>query len=375
MTDFEEYARQGEPPRRARGYAWRTAIGLQAVDGLRPSDYLVETARKHIDGDITIDEARALIGSYYKSKSVRTQKERETEEADKVAANMAAPLGERTLAFSLAGLVATHRRLFDGVFEFAGRIRDYNITKSEWVLRGGTVLYVSAPDIRAAIEHDLERERVFDYTALDINQIVAHVARFASDLWQIHPFGEGNTRTTAVFIIKYLRSLGFNVENDAFADNAWYFRNALVRANYQDIKSGVKSEPRFLELFFRNLLMDERNELRNRYMLIGAPSGLIPPPTSRPTSSPTNSPTNSPAAGNANVAKLIEAIGDKSLSVKEMMAAMGLRDRGNFVSRSLTPAVSGGLVEMLHPDHPRHPRQKYRLTDAGKSLLRGARGR
>lgn len=371
MTDFEEYARQGEPPRQARSYAWRTAIGLQAVDGLEPSDYLVETARKHIEGDITIDEARALIGSYYRSKSVRTRKDKETEEADKVAANMAALLGERTLAFSLAGLVATHRRLFDGVFEFAGQIRDYNITKSEWVLRGDTVLYVSAPDIRAAIEHDLERERIFDYTDLDTLQIVTHVARFASDLWQIHPFGEGNTRTTAVFIIKYLRSLGFNVENDAFANNAWYFRNALVRANYQDIKKGIKSEPKFLELFFLNLLMGESNELRNRYMLVGAPPGLIPPPTSTPTSPPTSS----QAAGNANVARLIEAIGDKSLSVKEMMTAMGLRDRGNFVERSLAPALRGGLVEMLHPDKPRHPRQKYRLTDEGMALLRGARGR
>ena len=120
-------------------------------------------------------------------------------------------MNERSFAFTVAGLTAIHRRIFDGVFKFAGQIRDYNITKKEWVLRGDTVLYVSAPDIRRAIEYDLEQEKAFDYIGLDVNQIVSHITKFVSGLWQIHPFGEGNTRTTAVFTIQYLRSMGFNV--------------------------------------------------------------------------------------------------------------------------------------------------------------------
>ena len=211
---FDEYIQQGEPQKREKGYAWQTAIGLQAVDGLKPSEYLIETARKHIDGNITIDEVQQLIKSYYQSKVVRTEKDSETEEADKVSANIAKLLNERSFAFTVAGLTAIHRRIFDGVLKFAGQIRDYNITKKEWVLRGDTVFFVSAPDIRRAIEYDLEQEKSFDYTGLDINQIVGHITQFVSGLWQIHPFREGNTRTTAVFAIQYLRSMGFNVEND-----------------------------------------------------------------------------------------------------------------------------------------------------------------
>jgi len=198
-------------------------------------------------------------------------------------------LNERSFAFTVAGLTAIHRRIFDGVFKFVGQIRDYNITKKEWVLRRDTVFYVSAPDIRRAIEYDLEQEKAFDYTGLNIDQIVCHITRFVSGLWQIHPFGEGNTRTTAVFTIQYLRSMGFNVENNLFANHSWYFRNALVRANYQNIQKGVKRESEYLERFFRNLLMRENNELKNRYMVVDAPENMaystqISTPSSAPTS-------------------------------------------------------------------------------------------
>ena len=268
MNDFEEYVKQNEPHKREKGYVWQTAIGLQAVDGLKPSEYLIETARRNIEGDITIDEARQLIKNYYESKVDRINEADDTEEADKVSANIAKLLSERTFAFTVAGFIAIHRRIFDGVYKFAGKIRDYNITKKEWVLRGDTVLYVSAPDILKAIEYDLEQEKMFDYTGLSIVQVTSHIAKFVSGLWQIHPFGEGNTRTTAVFAIQYLRSMGFNVENNLFANHSWYFRNALVRANYQNVQKGVVREPKYLERFFRNLLTDEKCDLKNRYMLI-----------------------------------------------------------------------------------------------------------
>lgn len=368
MINFDEYIQQGEPQKREKGYAWQTAIGLQAVDGLKPSEYLIETARKHIEGDITIDEVQQLIKSYYDSKDIRTEGDNETEEADKVSANITKLLNERSFAFTVAGLTAIHRRIFDGVFKFAGQIRDYNITKKEWVLRGDTVFYVSAPDIRRAIEYDLEQEKAFDYTGLDINQIVNHITQFVSGLWQIHPFGEGNTRTIAVFTIQYLRSMGFNVENDLFANHSWYFRNALVRANYQNIQKGIKRDSVYLERFFRNLLIRENNELKNRFMVVNAPEDMaISTPTSTPTRTPTSS--NNPLQiDNENISRLITAIASNKLSVKEMMAAVGLKDRENFMEYSLNPAIKEGFVSMLYPDKPRHPRQKYLLTVKGLAV-------
>lgn len=269
MTNFDEYIRQSEPHKREKGYAWQTAIGLQAVDGLKPSDYLIETARHHIEGDITIDEAQERIKTYYQSKKIRTAEDDAKEEADRTSANITKLLGERSFAFTVVGFTAVHRRIFEGVFKFAGKIRDYNITKKEWALDGDTVLYVSAPDLHRAIEYDIEQEKAFDYTGLNPEQIASHITAFISGLWQIHPFGEGNTRTVAVFTIQYLRSLGFDVENDLFAKHSWYFRNALVRANYQNIRKGIKRNPEYLERFFRNLLIGERNELKNRSMHIG----------------------------------------------------------------------------------------------------------
>ena len=130
------------------------------------------------------------------------------------------------------------------------------------------MFYVSAPDIRRAIEYDLEQEKAFDYTGLYIDQIVTHITQFVSGLWQIHPFGEGNTRTTAVFTIQYLRSMGFNVENDLFANHSWYFRNALVRANYNNLSKGIYATTEYIEAFFRNLILSEHNELKNRVMLV-----------------------------------------------------------------------------------------------------------
>ena len=246
ISDFEEYLRQGEPSSQDKINAWQTAIGLQSVDGLSPSQYLLDTARKHIDGDISIDEARDLIKSYYQSKSSRDLKFSETEEADKASANIAKILGENTFSFSLVGLLSIHQSIFDGIFKFSGKIRDYNITKKEWGLRGDTVLYVSAPDIKASIEYDLDKEKKFKFSGLSLRDIANHIARFTADLWQIHPFGEGNTRTTAVFIIKYLRSLGFKVENNLFVKNSWYFRNALVRANYQNLQLQIERNVEFL---------------------------------------------------------------------------------------------------------------------------------
>ncbi len=268
---FQKYLKESEPDKLTRGYAWSTAIGLQAVDGLRPSEYLINTAVQNIEGEITLQEAKYLIDNYYQNRPSRSDEER-TEEADKVSARIAEILSETAFSFTPNEYMAIHRRLFQGIYSHAGKIRDYNITKKEWVLDGATVLYGSASELKATLEYDFAQERNFSYRGLSMDEIIHHLAVFISRLWQIHIFGEGNTRTTAVFFIKYLKTLGFSATNDIFAQNAWYFRNALVRANYTDLKKGVYETTEYLEIFLRNLLLNEKNELHNRYLHI---SGLL----------------------------------------------------------------------------------------------------
>lgn len=250
-----------------KGYAWHTAIGLQAVDGLKPSKYLIDTAIKNIEGDISIDEAQELLNTYYEENPKADTDDR-TEEADKVAVRIAKILSEKAFSFTPNEYISIHKKLFAGIYGHAGKLRDYNITKKEWVLNGATVLYGSASELRATLDYDFAEEKKFSYKNLSMEEIIHHLAFFVSRLWQIHVFGEGNTRTTAVFFIKYLRTLGFDATNDIFAENAWYFRNALVRANYNDLKNGVHETTEYLELFLRNLLLDEKNELHNRTMHI-----------------------------------------------------------------------------------------------------------
>ncbi len=267
MQDFEEYIQQGEPAQREKAGYWQTAIGLQDVDGLKPSAYLLDTARQHIEGDINIDEVQQLIKTYYQSKTNRTADVDDQEEADRVATNITRILSRRTLAFNTNGYIALHRNIFNGVFKHAGELRSYDITKKEWVLGGDTVNYLNYEDLRRAIDYDLEQERLFSYKGLTLDKQIEHIAHFVSGLWQIHPFREGNTRTTAVFAIQYLRSIGFSdINNDMFARYSWYFRNALVRANYKNAQQGIDYDFSFLIKFFRNLLMDEKNELKNRYL-------------------------------------------------------------------------------------------------------------
>lgn len=268
MNEFEEYIRQGEPQKREKGYAWQTAIGLQAVDNLKPSEYLIQTACKHIEGDITIEEAKQLIDNYYQSKTLRADIENRTEEADKVSAHIAEILSEKTFTFSPVEYISIHRRMFQGIYKFAGKIRDYNITKKEWVLNGETVLYADASSIRESLDYDFMQEKNFNYKDLNIEDAIAHIAKFISGIWQIHAFGEGNTRTTAVFAIKYLRTFGFDIGNEAFANHSWYFRNALVRANYNNFGKGIYATTEYIEAFFRNLILSEHNELKNRTMLV-----------------------------------------------------------------------------------------------------------
>ena len=377
--NFDEYIRQGEPAQRERADAWRVAIGLQAVDGLKTSEYLHQTARRNIEGEITIDEARELVKQYYVSKTTHDEDEADKEEADRVSGNIAKLLQTDAFTYSVAGLAAIHRAIFEGVFKHAGRFRDYDISKKEWVLQWDSVLYGRWQDLKMTIEYDLEQERQFDYTGLDKGQIIEHLARFVAGLWQIHPFAEGNTRATAVFTIKYLRYLGFSVNNDLFERHSWYFRNALVRANYRNVVKGVEREPLFLIRFFRNLLLGENNELKNRYMMINPPEGH-----QMPESTPQVQDKHRTSTGqvqdkihtdNYNIIGIIKVIEFQQLSAKEIMTGLQLKGRDNFLNLYLLPAIAEGYVRLLYPDKPRHPRQKYLLTVKGLALYNEILGR
>ena len=365
--DFDEYIRQGEPEKKDRAEAWRVAIGLQAVDGLKTSEYLQKTARRNIEGEITIDEARELVKEYYIKKTAHDNDDEDKEEADLVSGNISKLMQTDAFTYSVAGFAAIHRAIFEGVFKHAGRFRDYDISKKEWVLRNDSVLYGRWQDLRMTVEYDLEQERQFDYTALNKDQMIEHLAKFVAGLWQIHPFGEGNTRTTAIFTIKYLRSLGFSVNNDMFEHYSWYFRNALVRANYRNVQKGINAEPIFLVRFFRNLLLGETNELKNRYMLVNPPEEWNTP-TSSPISTPTSSVHDMLQTENPLIRNLVRVIGNNQCSIKDMLEGVGLKDRKNFLEYHLVPAISEGYVCLLYPDKPRHPRQKYLLTVKGQML-------
>lgn len=266
MDNFEEYLRQGELLKAEKAKVWKTAIGLQQVDGLKPSDYLIATAKLNIEGNISIEEVKQRIDSYYKQQPVKGTENR-TEEADKVSARIAEILSEQTFTFSPAEYLTIHRRLFHGTYSHAGKIRDYNITKQEWILNGETVLYASAESLKATLEYDFDQEKRFSYKGLSQQGVVEHIAYFISYLWQIHIFGEGNTRATAIFLIKYLRKLGFKeVDNDLFAEHSWYFRNALVRANFEDLSKGIYKTDLYLIRFLSNLLLGEKHPLKNREM-------------------------------------------------------------------------------------------------------------
>ena len=379
--DFDEYIRQGEPAQREAAYAWSTAIGLQAVDGLTTSEYLHDLARRNIEGELTMDQVDKLLDSYYESKAAREAHDDDKNEADKASRNIKKILSVKTVDFTANGFISLHRRIFEGIFKHAGQLRDYDITKKEWVLEGDTVNYLNWEDLRRALDYDIKQEREFSYKGLTQDDLITHIASFTSGLWQIHAFSEGNTRTTAVFTIQYLRSIGFDVENDLFAKYSWYFRNALVRANYKNAVKGIDYSPIYLERFFRNLLLGEQWDLRNRYLHIhpteewsvqpnlGNPNGTGQAPEQVPEQVPEQA-RDLFHTNNILIVELVKVLGHEELSISQLMEKTGLKHRPNFIEYHLNPAISEGFVCLLYPEKPRHPRQKYLLTAKGEMLYK-----
>jgi fido (protein-threonine AMPylation protein)/predicted Zn-dependent protease with MMP-like domain len=370
FASFDEYLRQGEPSQKESAENWKTAIGLQAVDGLQPSAYLIDVAKRNIEGEITLDETRKLIDSYYQSKTVRTPKDEDEEEADKVSANIAKILASKTFAFNTNGYVSLHRRIFEGVFKHAGEIRQYDISKKEWVLEGDSVNYLNWEDLRRALDWDIEQEKNFSYKGLTDDEKIEHIAKFISGIWQIHAFREGNTRTTAIFTIQYLRSLGYEVNNEMFAKHSWYFRNALVRANYRNIQKGIDYSPIYLVRFFRNLLLKDGWVLKNRYLHIRPTDEWKEQPRIGTPQVPRKLSSSTPQVPHKfsqHVETLILSFNDEYMTSAEIMGSIGLKDRKSFSELYLNAALSEKAIERKYPNTPRHPRQQYRMTELAKT--------
>ena len=369
FSSFDEYLRQGEPSQKESAENWKTAIGLQAVDGLQPSAYLIDVAKRNIEGEISLDETRKLIDSYYQSKTVRTPKDEDEEEADKVSANIAKILASKTFAFNTNGYVSLHRRIFEGVFKHAGEIRQYDISKKEWVLEGDSVNYLNWEDLRRALDWDIEQEKNFSYKGLTDDEKIEHIAKFISGIWQIHAFREGNTRTTAIFTIQYLRSLGYEVNNEMFAKHSWYFRNALVRANYRNINKDIEYSPIYLVRFFRNLLLKDSWVLKNRYLHIRPTDDWKEQPRIGTPQVPRKLSSSTPQVPHKfsqHVETLVKCMDDTYMSSAEIMKSLGLKDRKSFSKLYLNVALSENAIERKYPDTPKHPRQQYRLTPQAK---------
>jgi len=417
--DFDKYYEAPEPGRRERAYAWATAIGLQDVDGLKPSKYLIATAKRHIEGEISQEDARRLVDEYYETKLGHDEPEN-AEEADKVSARMISIINAPGFRLSPEYYLGLHKQIFDGVFPHAGRIRDVELTKREWVLDGDTVQYTPSCIIRDSLDYDFNREKGFSYKGLSEDRFAEHFASFISGVWQIHPFREGNTRTVALFAIKYLRSRGYSVTNDLFAEKSWYFRNALVRANYENDRLRVEKMQLPLEEFFKVLVYGDEIELHNRFLRIGQEYSTttakaiadlhrhydVVNDVVKRRDDGANDGINKPDVGinvginhsddvvneglkdefaslvpskreqvrgqveptlPKGVARLLKAFKGE-MSVLEMMGALRLGGRRNFLEKYLSPAIELGLVEMTQPNSPRSPTQKCRLTEKGKSL-------
>lgn len=249
----------------SKKYIIGTGAGLQDVDKLKNSSYFKKESERYIKGEISLEELDTIINEYYESKP---EVEDRSEEADKIAIRIGKLISEDAFSFTVGQYISIHSILFKGIIKDAGRLRTYNFTKEEWILDGETVIYGDYRELEATLQYDFGVEKRFDYKGVSMDEVIEHLAMFVANLWQIHAFEEGNTRTTAVFFIKYLRSLGFDVTNDTFSKNAWYFRNSLVRANYTDITKGIVPDRSFLILFLRNLLLGEKNELQNRNLHI-----------------------------------------------------------------------------------------------------------
>lgn len=262
------YTTVSEPDPEMLGWAWGTAIGLQAIDDLQPSDDLVDLAMQSVEGELLLRECSERLERRYAYRARLSEEGMRIEEADRVSARMAMLLCEPVCDLTASALVDIHRRLFTGIHENAGRYRTEIVARAEEILDGASVTYAGASGLAAVLDDVLAREAAWSYAGLAEDEIILHLSQFAATLFRVHPFDHGNVRTMAVFLLRYLRSLGYREMADTFAEGAVYFRGALVCAAYTSLPDGVTETPVYLARFLENLLLGQEHALDEEDLLL-----------------------------------------------------------------------------------------------------------
>lgn len=260
---------EAEPPKNyVKQSQWDMAIGLQEVDSLKPSKYLEKLLQENVTGEKTIYEVEKELKEYYKEKEKNNDINHNELECDLVSTRIVELLQEDNFELSIDYLKYVHKYLFQDAYEFAGEFRKVDFSKHERILNNDSVAYGDHKLLEQSLDYDITLEKNKNYKEMNIVDVINNITDFSSRIWQIHPFREGNTRTTALFIEKYLVSLGYNVDNTLFKDKSVYFRNALVRSNYFNNYLNIKEDNSFLIKFYENLLLGKNNNLHSKDLIV-----------------------------------------------------------------------------------------------------------
>lgn len=263
-----EYTEEIKPKGYIKQLQWDMAIGLQEVDNLKPSKYLEKLLQENINGDLTIEQVKNELKEYYIEKKQKQDVNRKELECDFVSTRIVELLGIDNFELSVDYLKYVHKYLFQDVYEFAGEFRNIDFSKHERILNNDSVAYGDCKTLKESLEYDISLEKDKDYKEMSIVEVIGNITKFSSSIWQVHPFREGNTRTTALFIEKYLIILGYEVDNTLFKDKSVYFRNALVRSNYFNNYLNIKEDSDYLIKFYENLLLGKNNNLHSQDLIV-----------------------------------------------------------------------------------------------------------
>ena len=267
-SSVNEYVEDYKSSTSIKKSQWDMAVGLQEVDNLKPSKYLLELKEKNIIDNMNIDEVYKELNKYYIEKKQENDVNEDELECDFVSTRIVELLNEDKFELSVDYLKYIHKFLFQDVYEFAGNFRNVNFSKQEKILNNDSVSYGDYTSLEKSLEYDISLEKEKNYKKMNIVEVIKNITEFSSRIWQVHPFREGNTRTTALFIEKYLINLGYNIDNSLFKDKSVYYRNALVRSNYFNRELNIEEDNSYLIKFYENLLLRKNNNLKSKDLLI-----------------------------------------------------------------------------------------------------------
>ncbi len=263
-----EYTEKIKPEGYTKQLQWDMAIGLQEVDNLKPSKYLEKLLQENVNGNLTIEQVKNELREYYIEKEQKQDINHNELECDFVSTRIVELLDKDNFELSVNYLKYVHKYLFQDVYEFAGEFRNIDFSKHEKILNNDSVAYGDCKTLKESLEYDISLEKEKNYKDMNVVDVIKNTVKFSSSIWQVHPFREGNTRTTALFIEKYLISLGYNVDNTLFKDKSVYFRNALVRSNYFNNYLNIKEDSSYLIKFYENLLLGKNNNLHSEDLIL-----------------------------------------------------------------------------------------------------------